>query len=204
MGGSSSHWAIGAIVHPWPEELIEQLHAVFEGLVSECKRHRTAQEFHFNEVTLGTVRHFIKALDCLQKDPDWRFFSVVVDLNDPLFEKPNDAKGAWACYLRWIKLMLCRNLRPEEKTTLLADFQHRPKGSAHKLATLPAVVPQLWDVIQLESHGVLLIQMADVLLAGSLYKGVSACKKQLADRVNALRKAVGKARFNEWRVRWDK
>lgn len=202
LGNSSRHFAVGAIVHPWPDELIEELHGCFETLVSACKRERTAQEFHFSDVTLGTVDHFIRCIDRLEKDTAWRFFSVVLDLEDPKFQKPTDPKQAWACYLRWIKHMLLRNLKPGEKATLLADFQHRPKGAAHKLATLPAIVPQLWDVLQVESHGVLMIQMADVLLGGSLYKGISAPKNQIADRVKKLRAVVGKARFNEWRVRW--
>jgi Protein of unknown function (DUF3800) len=202
LGDDSKYFALGAIVHPRPDELIENLHKVFEGLVADCSKHRTAQEFHFTDVTLGTVKHFIKCMDCLEQDKDWRFFSVVLDVKDSRFKKPNDALGAWSCYLRWAKIMLQRNLYPEEKATLVADFLRRPKGSTHSLASLPGVVPQLWDVLQVESHGVLLVQMTDVILGASIYQGKSECKMALAERVAKLRLSMPKWRFNEWRVAW--
>ena len=164
IGGGSRYFAIGAIVHPMPDELNEKLHAVFEGYVAARKRDRTSQEFHFKELTEGTRSHYVRALQCLKADPDWRFFSVVLDLSDPLFHMPKTALESWACYLRWIKLLLLRNLKANEKATLLADFLRRPTGASHRLDTLPAVVPQLWDVLQVESQGILLVQMADCVV----------------------------------------
>jgi len=202
LGNQTEYFALGAIIHPWPDDLTESLHEVLEGLIGECRRHRTSQEFHFAEVTENTLKHFLKCIECLDKDKNWRFASLIINLNDPKFIKPKDPLQAWAAYLRWTRIFLEKKIRPNEKATLLADFCKAPKAAVHKLATLPRIVPTLWDVLQVESQGVLLVQMADVLLGASLYKGVSKGKKELADRVAALRASVPPSRFDEWKVRW--
>jgi len=97
---------------------------------------------------------------------------------------------------------LQKNLEAEEKTTLIADYLRQPKKApTHSLATLPAVVPQLWDVLQVESQGILLVQMADVLLGGSLYKGQDEVKIKISNTIQKMRSQMGR-RFNEWKVKW--
>ena len=61
------------------------MHFVFEALVASCQKERTAQEFHWVDITGGTLRHFERCIELLEKDHAWRFFSVVLDLRDPLF-----------------------------------------------------------------------------------------------------------------------
>ncbi|MCE0483842.1 MAG: hypothetical protein LV479_06360 [Methylacidiphilales bacterium] len=141
-------------------------------------------------------------MDCLEADNNWRFASLIIDLTDSKFIPPKDPLQAWAYYLRWTKIFMQKKIRPNEKATLLADFYKAPKASVHKLATLPAVVPSLWDVLQVESQGVLLVQMADLLLGASLYDGVQQCKLELAARVTALKNSMPKSRFDEWRIKW--
>jgi hypothetical protein len=79
----------------------------------------------------------------------------------------------------------------------------KPNANVNALSTLPEVVPQVWDVLQVESQGVLLVQMADVILGSSLYAGNAIPKLQLAERVAQIRRKLAKPRFEEWRVRWD-
>lgn len=120
----------------------------------------------------------------LRDDQGWRFCSFIVDLDDDKFTPPRDYLEAWEYYLRYIKLLLQKNLQAEEKTTLIADYLRQPrKAPTHSLATLPSVVPQLWDVLQVESQGLFLVQMADVLLGGSLYQGVDQVKISLMKEV---------------------
>ncbi len=196
------YFAVGAILHPFPDELIEELHEVFVGLSSLLRKDPSRLEFKFNEVTKRSLPFYKKCLTLLSKDSNWRFFSVVIDLDDKSFNPPRDHLEAWECYLRWTKHLLQKNIKAEEKTTVIADYLKKPKANVHSFATLPAVVPQLWDVLQIESQGVLLVQMADVLLGGSLYKGQDIVKRDLANEVNKLRQKVGRNRFNEWRVKW--
>lgn len=197
------HFAVGAIIHSYPDELISKLHVQFEGLCNELKKEPSRLEFKFSEVTKKSLPYYIKCLDLLEQDSEWRFCSFLVDLDDGKFIAPTDYLEAWECYLRYIKMMLQKNLKSEEKTTLIADYLRQPKKApSHSIATLPAIVPQLWDILQVESQGVLLVQLADVLLGGSLYKGKDVVKIPLADRVKKLKSKVGARRFNEWRVKW--
>lgn len=197
------HFAVGAIIHSNPDELIHQLHSVFEGFCGDMQKEPTRLEFKAAEVTYTSLKHYIKCLEVLKNDDDWRFCSIVIDLNDPKFVAPRNKLETWECYLRYTKMMLKNNLGSNEKVTLIADYLRKPKGFAHSIDTLPQVVPQLWDVIQVHSQGVILVQMADVLLGSSLYSGVGTVRKELAEHVDALRKHVGRARFNEWRVQWN-
>lgn len=196
------HFALGAILHPWPDELIIKLHEKFEGLCSVLNKEPTRLEFKFKEVTKNSLPLYLDCLNLLVQDNDWRFFSVVIDLEDKKFIAPKTYLEIWECYLRWIKYLLQKNIKITEKATLISDYFKKPKAKVHSVATLPAVVPQLWDVLQIESQGVLLVQMADVLLGGSLYKGIDVIKIKLSDEVKNLQKVVGKARFNIWDVKW--
>ncbi len=196
------HFAVGAVLHPWPDELIEQLHDVFVDLSNVLRKDPSRLEFKFNEITKTSLPLYKRCLNLLLQDQYWRFFCVIINLDDKKFDPPKDHLEAWECYLRWIKYLLQKNIKADEKTTLIADYLKRPKAKVHSIATLPAVVPQLWDVLQVESQGVLLVQMADVLLGGSLYKGKDIVKQELAQEVLKVKRKLGRFRFNEWRVKW--
>ena len=196
------YFAVGAVIHSYPDDLIRKLHKEFEGLCATLKKDPTRLEFKFTTVTSNSLPHYKNCLKILLQDKGWRFCSFVVNLDDNNFQPPKDYLEVWECYLRYTKLLLQKNLYPEEKTTLIADYVKQPvKAPVHSLATLPAVVPQLWDVLQVESQGVLLVQMADVLLGGSLYKGQNKVKLELAKEIQKIRPLLGR-RFNEWRVKW--
>lgn len=196
------YFTVGAIFHPWPDELIIKLHKVFEGFSAAMKKDPTRLELKFNEVTTTSLNYYLAALELLKEDKDWRFCSLIIDKKDPKYKVPVDKLQQWECYLRYVKLLLNHNLKNHEQMTLLADFLRRPNGTVHSFATLPTVVTQLDDVLQIESQGVLLVQMTDVLLGGALYNGVDVVKMKLKDKVIEIKTDVGKLRFNEWRMIW--
>ena len=70
------YFAVGAILHPWPDELIIQLHEVFEGLSGLLQKDPTRLEFKFKEVTKRSLPFYKKCLSLLSIDRDWRFFSI--------------------------------------------------------------------------------------------------------------------------------
>lgn len=194
------YFAVGAIFHPWPDELIIKLHKVFEGFSAKMKKDPTRLEFKFNEVTTNSLPYYLQALNELSADKDWRYCSLIVNKDDPKFQIPQDKLQQWECYLRYVKLLLQKNLKSHEQMTLLADFLRRPNGATHNFATLPTVVPNLDDVLQIESQGVLLVQMVDLILGSSLYQGVDVVKIDLKNIVDNIIKILGKSRFNEWRM----
>lgn len=197
------YFAVGAIIDSYPDELIERLHQEFEQLASVLKKDPSRLEFKFTSVTVRSLPCYLRCIRLLSQYSSWRFCSLIIDLDDGKFIPPKTASEAWECYLRYTKMMLQKNLNASEEAVLVADYLRQPKKvPVHSLATLPAVVAQLRDVLQVESQGVFLVQMADVLLGGSLYQGTDSVKLELANEIQKLRNQIGRARFNEWRVRW--
>jgi hypothetical protein len=200
------YFAVGAIFHPWPDETLIELHKIFEELCSRFKKDPSRMEFKFNEVTTNSLSCYLKALDVLREDKDWRFCSVVLDKKDPKFDAPQDKLAQWECYLRWVKHLIKNNIRNHEKAILLADFLRRPTGEVHKFSTLHMIIPNLEDELQVESQGLLLVQFADVFLGGSLYEGSDKVKVELAQAVNDILNNLGTSpggkRYNRWNPVW--
>lgn len=196
------YFAIGAIVDSYPDGLVEELHQLFEGLCSLLKKDPSRMEFKFSEVTKRSLPLYLRLLSVLAKNQSWRFCSIVVDKEDPRYSQPLTKQEVWEWYLRYTKLLLQKNLYTDERTILLADFYRQPRGNVHRFSTLPRIVPQLVDTLQVESQGILLVQAADVLLGASLYQGQDVVKQRISKGVHELRDKVGKERFIKWKIKW--
>lgn len=201
---NSSHWGLGLIIHPRPDEIIEKLHSHFEALCSVLNKDPSRLEFHFENITEKSLPLYLKCIDSLMEDKQWRFACFYIDLVEQSnFNRPTDKLEIWKCYLRWVKILLQKKLTANENGILIADYYNRPSGITHSFATLPSVVSQLRDVLQVESQGVLLVQMADVLLGGTLYKGSDIYKKPLADKIKYMRNNLENQRFNVWKANFN-
>lgn len=197
------YFSVGALISSYPDNLIDELHLVFEGLCSLLKKDSSRLEFHFKELTNTSVDQYIIALDVLQKHKSsWRFCMIVIDREDPKFRSPGNKLEEWEAYLRFIKMLLKSNLRNNEQVILLTDYRRRPKGKVRHLATLPQVVSNLTDTLKIESQGTLLVQMTDLLIGGELYAGSIEAKNKLKGKVEEIKKVVGKKGFDRWDVTW--
>lgn len=112
-------------------------------------------------------------------------------------------------YISNIKLLIEKNLWQNEETVLIADFLRKPKASNKRFEYIMIDIPQVYNVLQVISHGVLMVQMADLLLGGFLYaeKNVGdqeGYKSQVSQKVLKLREKVGRDRFNTWKRDWNK
>lgn len=198
---SIRYFAVGAIIHSYPDDLVARLHREFEGLCGALQKEPTRLEFKFTFLTEKSLPYYLNCIDILSEDTGWRFCSLVINLDDEKFIAPSHAQGVWEHYLRYTKLMFQKNLYSQERAVLLADYLRKPKGNVHSLATLPAVVSQLVDTLQVHSQGVILVQMADILLGASLYKGKDVIKTQFVQKYNELFQK-NKQRFNIWKMKW--
>lgn len=106
-------------------------------------------------------------------------------------------------------MLIKNNLWGSEETVLIADFQHKPALSRKNFEVLSLDIPQIYNVLQTESHGVLLIQAVDLLLGGFLYSlnpeagDKEGNKTRLSERVLKLQNKVGRKKINCWEVNWD-
>lgn len=205
-----SYFGIGAFKHTKPIELLERLHPVYEGLVSELKKDETRVEFSFKSTTSRSIKYDLAFLDRLDGDYDWEFNCLYFDANDNNFIKPSNHIQRWENYVSYIKMLIEKNLWSSEETIVVADYQRKPKDSRKKIEFVEQDISKVYNILQTESHGVLPIQITDMLLGGYLYSlnpdsgDKEGNKTRIAQKVIELKKKVGANKFNCWEVAWSK
>ncbi len=206
----SSYYGVGAFKHTKSIEFVNRIHKVYEGLCAALKKDETRVEFSFKSTTASSIKYDLQLLDALDGDYDWEFNCVYFDCKHPHYIQPSSAIERWEKYVTFTKLVIERNLWRDEETVVLADYQRKPKQSRKKFEFVATDIPQVHNILQTESHGVLPIQVADLLLGGFLYsldknKGdKEGNKTKIVQKINALKKKVGKKKFNCFEVDWSK
>lgn len=205
-----SYFGIGAFKHTKPIELLERLHPIYEGLISELKKDETRVEFSFKSTTSKSIKYDLAFLDKLDGDYDWEFNCLYFDCNNENFIKPSNHVQRWEKYVSYIKMLINKNLWSAEETVVIADYQRKPKGSRKRIEFVEQDITKVYNILQTESHGVLPVQMADMLLGGFLYSlnpnsgDKEGNKTRIAQKVLKLKNKVGKNKFNCWEVNWSK
>lgn len=205
-----SYFGIGAFKHTKPIELLERLHPIYEGLINELKKDETRVEFSFKSTTSKSIKYDLAFLDKLDGDYDWEFNCLYFDCNNKNFIKPSNHVQKWEKYVSYIKMLIEKNLWSTEETVVIADYQRKPKDSRKKIEFVEQDIAKVYNILQTESHGVLPVQMADMLLGGFLYSlnpnsgDKEGNKTRIAQKVLKLKNKVGKNKFNCWEVNWSK
>lgn len=204
------YYGVGAFKHCKPNDLVTRLHKVYEGLVGELKKDETRVEFSFKSTTSKSIEYDLVFLDTLYGDYDWEFNCLYFDVNDKDFIKPNGAVERWEKYVTFIKMLIHKNVWSGEETVVIPDFQRKPKASNKTIEFVEKDILQVHSILQTESHGVLPIQLADMLLGGYLYSlnpdsgDKEGNKTKIAQKVLEIKRKVGKDKFNCWQVDWSK
>ncbi|MCL4338957.1 DUF3800 domain-containing protein [Patescibacteria group bacterium] len=205
-----SYFGIGAFKHIKPIALLERLHPVYEGLVSQLKKDETKVEFSFKSTTSKSIQFDIDFISKLDGDYDWEFNCLYFDTNDIGFIKPANHIQRWGKYVSFIKMLVKKTVWKSEETIIIADYQRKPKDSRKKIEFVCQDIPKVYNILQTESHGVLPVQLADMLLGGFLYSlnpdsgDKEGNKTRIAQKVLELKRKVGKNKFNCWEVDWSR
>ena len=203
-------YGIGILKHTRPIQLIQKLHPTYEALCSRLKKDETRVEFSFKSTTRSSIDLDLKYLDTLCQDYDWEFNCLYFDTTDKDYKPPSPPVDLWESYVQYSKMLTKKNLWREEQTVLIADYQKKPKQSGKQFEFIALDIPQVYNVLQAESHGVLLIQAVDLLLGGFLYSLQSNLgdkegnKTAISKKVIEIKKRVGRKKFNCWDVDWSK
>ncbi len=186
------------------------MHPVYEGLCSVLKKDETRVEFSFKSTTSKSIKQDLIFLDSLDGDYDWEFNCLYFDANNKSFIKPSNAIERWDKYISYVKMLVSNNLWSKEETIVVADYQRKPKTSRKKVEFVADDILRVYNILQTESHGVLPIQMTDMLLGGYLYSlnpdsgDKEGNKTRIAQKVLELKKKVGENKFNCWEIDWGK
>ncbi len=204
-----SFFGLGFIKYKNPFQINQLLHKYHQQLCADLKKDNTRIEFSFKGITEKTLPITLKVLDIVEQDINWEFNCIYFDTMDPKFNAPHNAVERWDMYITNIKLLIKKNLWKGEETILIADFLQKPKMSNKKFEYIQTDILQVYNVLQVISHGVLLVQLADVLLGSFLYYeggfgDQEGYKTKIANKVQEIRKKVGKNRFNTWERDWNK
>lgn len=177
------------------------IHDIFTGAVSAYQKHKSRFEFKFNAVTTGNLSFYKAIVNALAKDTGWSFSAVLI-------EKPAEwsSKDYWPAYLSALDKLLTTT--PTKKITLVADYLAKPKRSRRDLFG-HRYKDKILNLLQLESQGSLLLQVADVLLGAIHFeerrnllqtKKAKKAKVKLAKLVKKLLKEAelkGKAKIQK-------
>jgi len=205
-----SYFGIGAFKHTKPIELIERIHPIYEGLCSVLKKDETRVEMSFKSTTSSSIKFDLALIESLDGDYDWEFNCLYFDSGDPTYIQPKNSAQRWENYVTYLKLLIEKNLWRSEETIVIADFQRKPKTSRKKFEFIALDIPSVYSVLQVESHGVLPVQITDMLLGGFLYSlspetgDKEGNKTAIANKVIDLKKKVGRKKFNCWEIDWSK
>ena len=205
-----AYFGIGAFKHTQPVELVERIHPIYEGLCAALKKDETRVEFSFKSTTASSIKYDLALIKALEGDYNWEFNCLYFDANNPNYTKPENAVKRWENYITYAKMLITKTLWKTEETIVIADYQRRPKISRKKFEFISLDIPRVYNALQTESHGVLCIQIADLLLGGFLYSlnpdtgDKEGNKTRIANQVLELKKKVGKNKFNCWEVNWSK
>ena len=137
--------------------LNRKLHDIFTGAVSAYNINASRFEFKFNAVTKNNLRFFTAIVQALAADTSWSFAAVLT--------KKNKRWNYWNSYLRILPTLIAK--APFAKVTVVADYLAKPKAARDDVKSI-ATLDKVANLLQLESQGSLLLQVADVLL-GALH-----------------------------------
>lgn len=205
-----SYFGIGAFKHTKPTELLERLHPIYEGLRGALGKDDTRLEFSFKSTTSKSIKYDISFINQLDGDYDWEFNCLYFDANDESFIKPNNHVHRWENYVSFTKMLIKKNLWKSEETVVVADYQRKPRASNKRIEFIEKDIPKVFNILQTDSHGVLPVQIADMLLGGFLYSlnpdsgDKEGNKTRISQKVLDLKRKVGQNKFNCWEIDWSK
>jgi len=133
------------------------IHDIFTGAVSFHHKHKTRFEFKFNAVTSNNLRFYQEIVKVLREEKSWSFAATIIE-KDPVTWTSQEY---WSAYLQIIDKSL--DQISHKYLTIVADYLAKPKLSSIDFSHLNNK-RKVANILQLESQGSLLLQIADILL----------------------------------------
>lgn len=154
-------------------ELNRKLHDIFTGAASFLNQQEDRFEFKFKYITKNSLRFYKAILRELENYPNWQFAFVI--------KKKNKVWGRqtfWQEYIDGASLLLKKFSKND--IILIADFLAKPKKEKIDLFCFAKNNKKILNILQLESQGSLLLQVADILLGAVAYQ-IRIKNKEKAD-----------------------
>lgn len=150
-------------------------------------------EYKFNNIHKPTLKHYLSMVDLYFSFPNHNFSCLIVDKLHPSFEVTQ--KDTWDLYIQFAATIVKENISKNEQLCLIADYLGRPRYSPTYFESSIRSIEGVFNVLMIESHASLYIQMVDILIGAVTYahkvcKGAITTPKQekvaVADRIAKL------------------
>ncbi|KKT92256.1 MAG: hypothetical protein A3E37_01030 [Candidatus Andersenbacteria bacterium RIFCSPHIGHO2_12_FULL_46_9] len=166
------------VIDRQPLVINQVLREVFLCAVHDMKAVEERFKFKFTYITHSSLPYYRAIIDILSQYKDhWHFTSIQAKRNRQPF---------WSQYL----LLLTKLLgSADQPLIVLADHLNKPKRSKAGLSSLLNNTPNLINILQIESQGSILLQVADVLLGATAYiktAGKDQLKREISQRAAEL------------------
>lgn len=132
-------------------------------VLSALPRLQKPFEFKFNEINRSNYKFYHDLVDLYFSFPQNYICIFVVDKMDSNYDISKIFPSFWNAYISYSGLVIKKNLDPNDRICIIADFHQKPKISTKYYETEIKDNPQVFNTCMLESHASLYIQMVDVL-----------------------------------------
>lgn len=177
-------FGVGIFVTSKTTILNKELHDVLVKALSYYKITKDRFEFKFNLIHKKNVQFYKKIVRILKNyQSNWNFSMVIEDKQGDSWTQTQ----LWENYLSKVKIILTEI---KEETVVIADYLSKPNVAKESFEDITQI-PHILNVMQLESQGSLLLQVADILLGAIVFllkRGKHSEKKLIAREVKKLLK----------------
>ncbi len=121
-------------------------------------------EFKFTNITKTSVEFYYELIDLYFKFKNLEFCSFVLDKQNPQINVEAVFPSTWDAYISYSKLLIKKNIKPEDRICVIADFLGKPKECSKFYEPEIRTVDSVFNATMLESHASLFIQLVDALI----------------------------------------
>lgn len=160
---NQKYFGIGGLEIMDTIELNRKLHDIFTGAVSFLHQKEERFEFKFKHITHNSSKFYQEIIKTLAETSGWQFKYILKQKDAPWGKTT-----FWEQYLEDICLLTGQF--SERGLIVVSDFLSKPKNVEKDLPDTVGVRGNVINILQLESQGSLLLQVADILLGGVAYQ----------------------------------
>lgn len=143
-------------------------------------------EYKFTDITPDKLTKYTKFIDTAL-NYKFEFHCVVIDKDHPRFLSEID--NFWDAYIFYCKQLCLYNCRENEKATVIADFNTKPKFATWNFSTELRSLSCINNAIMLQSIGTPLIQLCDLMLGAAIFQ-YRLAYKQIKNSNRAMSKRI--------------
>lgn len=153
-------FGVGVLLIKDTLELNEKLHHILCEATSRFKKPKSTFEFKFKYIKKSNADIYKKIIAVLEKNEDWKFVCLFDEKKTK--RKIGEKDYIWKKYIKLLRTLFKIS---NKNIIIIADYFSKPGFAKQDLYSIRKL-KNVKNILQLESQGTLLLQVADILLGG--------------------------------------